>query len=126
VCQNARHRTRPLSEQLNWKKVSTAICTKIVCTHTTFPARKGFLATSSFHKNIFSCLQKCAKNHWINLTQDRDRWQVLGNVVMNKWVQLIEGNCWTICGPCSFSGRTLLYGISQWPLTIHLCRHNLQ
>jgi len=58
-------RTRPVSEQLNWKKVSTAICTKTVCTYTAFPARKCFALISSFYtrKNIISCLQKCAKNH---------------------------------------------------------------
>jgi len=61
VCKNARHRTRPVSKQLNWKNVSTAMCTKIACTYTTFPGRRGFSATSSFYKNIFSCLQKCAK-----------------------------------------------------------------
>jgi len=41
-------RTRPVSEQLNWKKVSTAICTKTVCTYTAFPARKCFALISSF------------------------------------------------------------------------------
>ena len=50
-------RTRPVSEQLNWKKVSTAICTKTVCTYTAFPARKCFAPISSFYKNIFYCLQ---------------------------------------------------------------------
>jgi hypothetical protein len=29
---------------------------------------------------------------WINLTQDRDRWLALVNVVMNEWVQPIERN----------------------------------
>ena len=29
---------------------------------------------------------------WINLTQDRDRWQVPVNAVMNEQVQAIEGN----------------------------------
>jgi len=43
---------------------------------------------------------------WINLSQDRNKWQVLA----------IEGNCWTSCGPGSFSGRTLLHGISQCPI----------
>ena len=41
-------RTKPVSEQLNWKKVSTAICTKTVCTCTAFPARKCFALISSF------------------------------------------------------------------------------
>jgi len=63
---------------------------------------------------------------WINLTQDRDRWQVLVNAVMNEWVQPTEGNFKTRCEPGSFSGRTLLHGMSQWPITIHLRRHNLQ
>jgi len=62
----------------------------------------------------------------INLTQDRDRWQLLVNAVVNELVQSIEGNCLTRWGPDSFSGRTLLHGISQWPITIHLCRHILQ
>jgi len=63
---------------------------------------------------------------WINLTQDTDRWQALVNEVMNERVQPIEGNCLTGCGPGSFSGRTLLHGISQWPTAIHLCTHILQ
>ena len=62
----------------------------------------------------------------LNLAQDRVRWQALVNAVMNEQVQPIEGNCLTSCRPGSFSGRTLFHGISQWPITIHLCRHILQ
>jgi hypothetical protein len=62
---------------------------------------------------------------WINLTQDWDSRQALVNSVMKK-VQPTDGNCLTGCGPVSFSGKTLLRGISRWPITIHLCRHNLQ
>jgi hypothetical protein len=32
----------------------------------------------------------------INLTQDRDSWQTLVNVVMNLWVPLIVGNFLTL------------------------------
>ena len=55
-----------------------------------------------------------------------DRWQALVNMVMNKWVWPIDGNFLTTWGPVSFSGRTLLHGISQWSITKHLCIHNLQ
>jgi len=60
------------------------------------------------------------------LAQDRDRWQALVNVAMNEPVQPTEGKCLTGCGPGRFSGRTVLHGIGQWPVAVHLCRHILQ
>ena len=63
---------------------------------------------------------------YINLAQDMDSCQAPVNAVMNEQVQPIEGNCLTSCRPGSFSGRTLLHGNSQWPITIHLCRRILE
>ena len=51
---------------------------------------------------------------WINLAQDKDRWQDLLNVVMNFRVAENAGNFMTSCGALSCSRSTLLYGfISQ-------------
>ena len=35
---------------------------------------------------------RCGGMEWIDLAQDRDRWRVLVNVVMNLWVPYSEGN----------------------------------
>jgi hypothetical protein len=48
---------------------------------------------------------------WIDMAQDRDRWAVV-SAVMNLRVPKYAGNFLTNCGPVSFSGRTLLYGVS--------------
>jgi hypothetical protein len=32
---------------------------------------------------------------WIDLGQDRDRWQAVVNTVMNLWVPYNAGNFWT-------------------------------
>ena len=49
---------------------------------------------------------------WINLAQDRVRWQALANAVMNLWVLYNAGNILTSCKPVGFS-RTLLHGVSK-------------
>jgi hypothetical protein len=51
---------------------------------------------------------------WINLAQDRDRWRVLVNTVMNLRVVKNVGNFLSILGRFSFSGRTLLHGVSKY------------
>ena len=51
---------------------------------------------------------------WIDLVQDRDRWQALQHVVMNIWVPQNEGNFSTSCELVSSSQKTLLYGVSKY------------
>jgi hypothetical protein len=50
---------------------------------------------------------------WIELAQDRDRWQSLVNAAMNIRVPSNAGNFLTSCIPVSFSRRTLFHGVSK-------------
>jgi transposase len=49
---------------------------------------------------------------WIDLAQDRDRWRDLVYTVMNIRVPQNAGNFLSSLGHFSFSGRTLLHGVS--------------
>jgi hypothetical protein len=51
--------------------------------------------------------------YWIALAQERDRWRVSLNAVMNLRVPKNAGNFLTSCEPVSFSGRTMLHGVSK-------------
>jgi hypothetical protein len=54
----------------------------------------------------------CAGADWVDLAQDRDRWRAVVYTVMNLRVPLNAGNFLSSLGHFSFSGRTLLHGVS--------------
>jgi hypothetical protein len=60
-------------------------------------------------------LQKvgCRGMDWIDLAQDRDRWQVVVKAVMNLRFPLNAGNFFNSFKPVSFSRRTVLCGVSK-------------
>jgi hypothetical protein len=49
---------------------------------------------------------------WIDLASDWVKWRALVNAVMNLRIPLNAGNFLTCLGRVSFSGRTLLHGVS--------------
>jgi hypothetical protein len=65
--------------------------------------------------NIRMDLQEvgCGCIDWIGLAQDRDRWWVIVNAVMNLRVPQNAGNFLNSYKPVSFSRRTLLHGESK-------------
>jgi len=55
----------------------------------------------------------CGVMDWIELVQDRERWQALVNVVRNLRVPQNAGSFMTSCKQVSFSRRALLRGVSK-------------
>jgi hypothetical protein len=66
--------------------------------------------------NIKMDLQElgCAGIEWTELAQDRERWRVLANAIMNLWVPQNAGNFLTSCKPVSFTRMNLLHGVGNY------------
>jgi hypothetical protein len=83
----------------------------------------AYLLFTAYH-SVFSfmsdktCLREvgCGSADWIDLAQDRDRWRALVYSVMNLRVPWNAGNFLSSLGHFSFSGRTLLHGVSKLKL----------
>ena len=68
----------------------------------------------------------CGYMDWIELAQDRGRWRVLVNVVMNLRVSWNAGNFLTNWEPISFSRRTLLHGVSTYFTKRKIMKHHMR
>jgi hypothetical protein len=66
----------------------------------------------------------CGGMDWIGLAQDRDRWRVIVNEVMNLRGPQNAENFLTSYKPVSFSRRTLLHGVSKLYINSKISTNN--